>query len=218
MRRAREIPGPTIERLCKYHRVLARARRQGMSYISSAALAHLTGLSPAQVRKDFSYFGSFGRRGVGYEVHQLLSTLKRLLGLERGRRVAIVGVGHLGSALAGYPGLHSRGFQVAGLYDNNPARIGHLVHGMRVRDVASLAADHAAVPIDIAVLTVPEGAAQAAAEQVVNAGITALLNFTPVALRLPPHVLVRDIDMTAELEYLSFCLSARARAQDEQGG
>ena len=194
-------------------RALARARNSGIMRVSSQELAALAGVTPEQVRKDLSYFGSFGRRGVGYEVGALSDQLRRILGLERNRRIAIVGVGNLGTALAGYAGFEARGFTVAGLYDNNPARVGHRVQGLRVKHIDDLAGDHRAEPIDIAVLAVPEGSAQAAADKVVAAGIPALLNFAPVSLKAPPGVVVRDVDMTAGLEYLSFWL-----AQAEMGG
>jgi redox-sensing transcriptional repressor len=175
-----------------------------MSRISSQELAALCGVTPEQVRKDLSHFGSFGRRGVGYDASSLCEHLRRILGLERKRRIAIVGVGNLGTALAGYAGFEARGFEVVGLYDNNPARIGHLVQGMRVRHIDELASDNQREKIDIAVLAVPESAAQAAASRVVAAGIRGILNFAPTRLKVPEHVVVRDVDMTAELECLSF--------------
>ncbi len=207
MGQRRPIPVPAIERLCRYQRALARARRLGAKRVSSHDMAALAGVTPEQVRKDLSYFGSFGRRGVGYDVGSLSDELRRILGLDSKRRLAIVGVGNLGTALAGYAGFEARGFDIAGLYDNNPARVGHRVQGLRVRHINDLAADHRLDPIDIAVLAVPEVAAQAAADKIVAAGIPALLNFAPVSLKLPPHVVLRDVDMTAELEYLSFWLA-----------
>lgn len=199
-----QIPAPSVERLCRYERCLAKATRAGLSRISSQELAAFCGVTPEQVRKDLSHFGSFGRRGVGYDASKLREELRRILGLERKRRIAIVGIGNLGTALAGYAGFEARGFEVAGLYDNNPARVGHLVQGMRVRHIDQLASDNQREKIDIAVLAVPESAAQAAASRVVAAGIRGILNFAPTRLEVPDHVVVRDVDMTAELECLSF--------------
>lgn len=206
MRRDVRVPNPVVERLCRYHRCLSRVLRQGITRISSRELAELAGVTAEQVRKDLSHFGSFGRRGVGYVVSELRDIIRRIMGLEKPRRVAIIGAGHLGSALAGYPGFETRGFQIVGIYDNNPARIGHMVQGIRVRDINLLPEDHQTTGIDIAILAVPEGAAQGVAEQIVEAGIRAILNFAPRSLDLPDNVVVRDVDMTAELEYLSFWL------------
>jgi redox-sensing transcriptional repressor len=207
MEQRRQIPVPSIERLCRYHRVVARAKRFGAKRISSQELAHLAAVTPEQVRKDLSYFGAFGRRGVGYDIERLGTELKRILGLRGPRRFAIIGAGNLGSALAGYAGFEARGFRLAGLYDNNAARIGHMVQGLRVRSIDDLAADHAREPIDIVVLAVPEAAAQTAADLAVAAGLRAILNFAPISLRVPPGLVLRDVDMTGELEYLSFWLA-----------
>ncbi len=206
------IPEPVVERLCRYHRCLARLERQGISNISSQELAVIAGATAEQVRKDLSYFGAFGRRGVGYDVSRLREEIQRIIGVEKPRRIVIIGAGHLGSALAGYVGFEGRGFEIVGIYDNNPARIGHMVQGLRVRNIDRLAEDNEAEKIDIAILAVPEGAAQKVAELVVQAGIHAILNFAPRTLRLPPNVLVRDVDMTAELEFLSFWLSRMENA------
>ena len=186
----RQIPEPTIERLGLYHRCLWRVRRLGKERISSQELAQLAHVTPEQVRKDLSYFGAFGRRGVGYDVEQLARELRRILGLSRPRRIVIIGAGNLGSALAGYAGFEARGFQVAAIYDNNPARIGHVVQGLRVRDVRQLEQDNEAERFDIAVLAVPERAAQEAADTVVRAGIKAILNFAPASIRVPEGVVV----------------------------
>jgi redox-sensing transcriptional repressor len=207
MEQRRQIPVPSVERLCRYHRVVSRARRFGPKRLSSQELAQLAAVTPEQVRKDLSYFGAFGRRGVGYDVERLSVELKRILGLKKPRKFSIIGAGNLGSALAGYAGFELRGFRLSALYDNNAARIGHMVQGLRVRNVASLAEDNRRDPVDIAVLAVPEAAAQAAADEAAAAGIRAILNFAPVSLRVPKGFVVRDVDMTGELEYLSFWLA-----------
>lgn len=207
MEQRRQIPVPSVERLCRYHRIVARARRFGPNRLSSHELAHLAAVTPEQVRKDLSYFGAFGRRGVGYDVERLSVELKRILGLRNPRRFSIIGAGNLGTALAGYAGFELRGFKLVALYDSNAARIGHMVQGLRVRDVASLGEDNKRNCVDMAILAVPEAAAQKAAEAAVAAGIKAILNFAPVSLRVPEGFVVRDVDMTGELEYLSFWLA-----------
>jgi redox-sensing transcriptional repressor len=175
----------------------------------------MTGATPEQVRKDLSHFGAFGRRGVGYDALYLRNCIREIMGLDRPRRVIIIGAGHVGSALAGYPGFESRGFNIVAIYDNNPARIGHMVQGLRVRNIASLAEDCQAQKVDIAIIAVPEGSAQTVADQAVGAGIKALLSFAPTALYVPEDVIVRHVDMTAELEFLSFWLT-RGRTGLEQ--
>ena len=213
-----KIPEPVVERLCRYHRYLSRAIRQGIKQVPSRALAAMTGATPEQVRKDLSHFGAFGQRGVGYDAVNLRNQLRRLMGLDQTRRVIVIGVGHVGSALAGYPGFESRGFQVVALYDNNPARIGHMVQGLKVRDIASLAEDCQIEPVDIAILAVPAGAAQDVANIAVAAGVRALLNFAPTNLEVPPEVLVRSVDMTSELEFLSFWLAHKQSGAGTQSG
>ena len=207
MEQRKQIPVPAIERLCRYHRVVARARRFGPKRLSSQELASLAAVTPEQVRKDLSYFGAFGRRGVGYDVERLSVELKRILGLGEPRLFSILGAGNLGTALAGYAGFAARGFKLAGVYDSNAARVGHMVQGLRVRPIDALVGDNAREPVDIAVLAVPEAAAQTAADLAVAAGIRALLNFAPVSLRVPEGFVLRDVDMTGELEYLSFWLA-----------
>ncbi len=198
------IPEPVVERLCRYHRYLSRAVRSGIVRVPSQALAAMTGATPEQVRKDLSHFGAFGQRGVGYDTAHLRDQIRHIMGLDTPRRVAIIGAGHLGTALAGYPGFEARRFEIAGLYDSNPSRVGHSVQGLRVRSIGSLADDCQAQKVDIAIIAVPEGAAQAVADHAVAAGIHAVLSFAPVTLELPEDVVVRYVDMTSELEFLSF--------------
>ncbi len=192
-----------------YLQYLDECERRGERTISSAALAERGGASSAQVRKDLSFFGSFGRRGVGYSVPLLAARLREILGLVRHYRVILLGAGRIGSALAAYPGFGSRGFDVVALYDADPARVGARVDGLVVRDVRNLEADLAAAPADIAVIGTPSGIAQAVADRVVRCNVRALLNFAPVALSVPPHVAVTNVNMAMELEALSYALSRR---------
>ena len=170
------------------------------------ALAGRGGASPAQVRKDLSFFGSFGRRGVGYNVPLLAGRLREILGLVRRYRVILVGAGRVGAALAAYPGFRSRGFDVAAIYDADPARIGTAVDGLMVRGSDLLESDLRAEPADIAVIATPAGAAQGVADRLVRAGVRGLLNFAPVTLAVGPGVTVSGVNMALELEALSYAL------------
>jgi len=201
-----------------YLQFLDQCERRGEATISSAELARRGGASSAQVRKDLSLFGSFGRRGVGYSVPLLAARLREILGLVRHYRVVLVGAGRIGSALAAYPGFRARGFDVVAIYDADPARVGRTVDGLQVRGIEQLEADLAAEPADIAVIGTPADAAQAVADRLVRCGVRALLNFAPVTLSLPPAVAVTDVNMAMELETLSYALSRRdGRARRPEG-
>ncbi len=176
---------------------------------SSDELAHLCGTTPAQVRKDLSFFGSFGKRGLGYPVHELTVRLRDILGLAREWRVAIVGAGKIGAALANYRGFRTRGFNVVGVYDNNPDKIGRPWGDAVVRDIANLAADVESERMDIAVLAIPADDAQHVVDTLVAAGIRALLSFAPTQLHVPAEVALKTVNMAMELEGLSFALTNR---------
>ena len=202
----RDVAASTVRRLSLYLQFLDECERERLETVSSGALAERGGASPAQVRKDLSFFGSFGRRGVGYSVPLLAGRLREILGLVRRYRVILVGAGRIGAALAAYPGFRSRGFDVVAVYDADPARVGTTVDGLVVRDGARLEADLAAEPADIAVIATPARAAQDVADRLTAAGVRALLNFAPVALNAPPTVVVSDVNMALELEALSYAL------------
>ena len=202
----RDVASSTVRRLSLYLQFLHECERQGLATVSSGALAERGGASPAQVRKDLSFFGSFGRRGVGYSVPLLAGRLREILGLVRRYRVILVGAGRVGAALAAYPGFRQRGFDVVAVYDADPARIGGTVDGLVVRSHERLEADLAAERADIAVTATPAGAAQGVADRLVAAGVRALLNFAPVTLAVPPVVTVSDVNMGLELEALSYAL------------
>jgi len=203
----REVADSTVRRMSLYLQFLDECERRGQTTVSSADLARRGGASSAQVRKDLSFFGSFGRRGVGYGVSHLTARLREILGLVRHYRVILLGAGRIGSALAAYPGFRARGFDVVAVYDADPSRIGTKVDGLAVRSVDTLEADLAAEPADIAVIGTPADAAQALADRLVRGGVRALLNFAPVALSVPPHVAVTDVNMAMELEGLSYALT-----------
>lgn len=178
--------------------------------VSSRALAAAGGASPAQARKDLSFFGSFGRRGVGYAVRDLAEHLRDILGLGRRFRVVLVGAGRLGAALAQSDGFRDGGFAIVGVYDTDAARIGTDLDGLAVRDAARLEADLAASPVDIGVVGVPAAEAQGVADRLVRSGVRGLLNFAPLQLAVPPDVTVRNVNLTLELDGLAFGLRGRS--------
>jgi redox-sensing transcriptional repressor len=185
---ARTVPEATVARLATYLRVLSGLADRSVSTVSSEALAAAAGVNSAKLRKDLSHLGSYGIRGVGYDVGTLIEEISRTLGLTANRAVVLIGVGNLGEALAGYAGFASRGFQIAGLLDADPRRIGRKIGGLAVRSVADLE------------VVVAEN------------GVTSILNFAPVVLTVPSHVDVRKVDLAAELQILSFHESRKAAA------
>ena len=190
-----------------YLRYLEDLDTQGQQTASSDELAHLCGTTPAQVRKDLSFFGSFGKRGLGYPVHELTAHLRDILGLERDWKVVIVGAGKIGAALANYRGFRQRGFRIVGVYDNDPSKIGKPWGEAIVRDMADLAQDIQREEAPIAVLAIPSDDAQDVVDRLVGAGIRAILNFAPAQITVPPHVSLKSVNMAMELEGLSFALT-----------
>jgi redox-sensing transcriptional repressor len=206
----KHIAESTVRRLSIYLRFLESFESRGLQTISSEELAKQGGTTSAQVRKDLSFFGSFGKRGLGYSVPELASRLRDILGLGREWRVFIVGAGKIGAALAQYRGFRQRGFSIVAVYDNDPSRIGSQWNeGLIVRDIADLERDAAREHPDIAVLAVPADHAQSVADRVVAAGISGILNFAPVQLQVPDHVTLKSVNMAMELEGLSFALVSR---------
>ena len=208
----RTLPEATVARLATYLRVLSGLADRSVSTVSSEELAAAAGVNSAKLRKDLSYLGSYGIRGVGYDVGTLIEEISRTLGLTGNRAVVLIGLGNLGEALAGYAGFASRGFQIAALLDADPRRIGRKIGGLAVRDVADLEKAVAENGITIAVLTVPGSAAQEICDRLVRVGVTSILNFAPVVLTVPPDVDVRRVDLAAELQILSFHESRKAAA------
>jgi redox-sensing transcriptional repressor len=205
----KRIADSTVRRLSLYLRFLEEFENAGLTTVSSEELAARGGTTSAQVRKDLSFFGSFGKRGLGYQVAELTQSMRRILGLERDWRVVIIGVGKIGSALAQYEGFQQRGFRVVGLYDTDPAKIGRETYGLKVRAIESLAEDNRERPVDIAVIAVPASAAQRVVDDVVAAGITGIMSFAPIQLHVPAEVTLNTVNMAMELERLSFALSNR---------
>jgi redox-sensing transcriptional repressor len=205
----RHIAESTVRRLSLYLRVLELYASRGLLTISSDELAAEGGTTSAQVRKDLSFFGSFGKRGLGYGVAELTERLREIMGLAREWRVWIVGAGKIGTALAQYRGFRQRGFTVVAVYDNSPDVIGRSWDGIIVRDVACLEADAARDRPDIAVLAIPADDAQPVVDRLVRAGVKAILNFAPAQIHVPPDVTLKSVNMAMELEGLSFLLTNR---------
>lgn len=198
------IPEATVARLPLYLRVLAEAADGGAETISSEGLAVVSGVSSANVRKDLSHLGSYGTRGVGYRVDELSEEIADVLGVTQERAVAIVGAGNLGRALASYGGFPDRGFEIAAVVDADPATVGTTIGSVTVEafeDLPDLVAER---DISIAVVATPAGAAQDVADVLVEAGVAAILNFAPTHLSVPEPVTVRKVDLSTELQILSF--------------
>ncbi len=202
-KRSRRIPEATVARLPVYFRVLLDMADDKTATISSERLAELAGVNAAKVRKDLSYLGSYGTRGVGYDVEYLLFQMSRELGLTQDWPVVIVGVGNLGQALANYAGFGERGFPVAALVDASAEKVGTIVRDIEVRHLDDLPAIAAAQGIAIGVIATPAGAAQEVAERLMAAGITSILNFAPAIINVPGASL-RKVDLAVELQILSF--------------
>lgn len=205
----KRIADSTVRRLSAYLRFLEDFEQRGLMTISSEELAKRGGTTSAQVRKDLSFFGSFGKRGLGYSVPELAGRLREILGLGREWRVVIVGAGKIGAALAQYRGFRQRGFNILAAYDNSPDKIGRRLEGVAVRDIDQLERDVQREHPDIVVLTVPAEEAQRVVDRVVRAGVKAILNFAPTQLQAPPDVAVKTVNMAMELEGLSFALTNR---------
>ena len=214
--RTRRIPEATVARLPVYLQLLVEQAELGIDSISSDGLAELAGVNAAKVRKDLSYLGSYGTRGVGYEVDYLVYQIRRELGLEHEWPVVIVGAGNLGQALAGYGGFNERGFPVAGIVDIDPAKLDAVVGGVRVRPLAELAQIVSSKDVSIGVVATPPTAAQDAADKLVKVGVTSILNFAPVVLSVPPGVTVRKVDLAVELQILSYHEQRRAATAGSQ--
>ncbi len=203
-RNRRRIPDATVSRLPVYLRILGEQHDQGVDSISSDRLAELGGVNAAKVRKDLSYLGSYGTRGVGYEVAYLIFQVQRELGLTHDWPVVIVGAGNLGQALSGYGGFGARGFPIAGLVDIDATKVGTLVGGVRVRAIDELPKIVQSKRVSIGIVATPAAAAQEAAERLIAAGITSILNFAPVVLSVPTTIEVRKVDLAVELQILSY--------------
>jgi redox-sensing transcriptional repressor len=205
----KKISESAVRRLSLYLRFLQEAEAAGTETISSGDLAERGGTTSAQVRKDLSLFGSFGKRGMGYSVQELLWQIRKILGLARSWRVALVGAGKLGSALFSYRDFEARGFRIVAVFDADPAKVGEGWGGLTVRPDEEMERCLREAEVDVAIVAVPAEAAQGVVDRLVGAGVQGILNFAPVRLRVPPGVTLRHVDVTLELEGLSFALHSR---------
>ncbi len=197
-----KIPKPAVKRLAVYYRCLERLKGEGKEYTSSKEMAQRLGIKACQIRKDLSYFGEFGKRGVGYNIEKLMEKLKEILGIEKMWKVVIIGAGNLGKALAGYAMLKEHGFEVVALFDVDRRKVGKKVNNIEVLHMDDLERFVKENNVRIAILSVPRNAAQEAAERVEAAGIEGIVNFSPVVLKT--SVPVENVDISISLKSLTF--------------
>ncbi len=202
----RKIADSTVRRLSLYLRFLEDFEGQGIATVSSDLLATRGGTTSAQVRKDLSFFGSFGKRGLGYAVPELAVKLRDILGLDREYLVTVIGAGNIGEALVRFKGFEKRGFKVISIYDDDETKIGQTRGNLTVRNHTLLEQDLHDRPVDIAIIVTPWTAAQELADRLVAAGVRAILNFAPVQLKTRDDVLVKNVNLALELEALSYGL------------
>ncbi len=201
-----QVPAESIKRLSLYLRNLRYLAKNGIETISSDKLAQDIYVSAAQVRKDLSYFGDFGTRGVGYNVRSLIKGVESILGLDKKWSVALIGVGRLGSALLNYPGFKEFGFRISIAFDSDPKKIGKIYQGIKIEDFSEIERIIKKESIKIAIITVPASAAQEIADRLVRAGIEAILNFSPRYLNIPENVNIKTVNIARELENLVYYL------------
>ncbi len=201
-----EIPDVVIDRLPVYARALAALERNSREVVSSQELGAQLGVTPAQIRKDLSYFGRFGKQGRGYNVKRLLEELHQILGLDRKWTMVVVGVGQLGRAVLSYGGFAPQGFQIVEAFDSDPRVIGEHVDHITVRPIDDMRAVLAGRAPDIGIVTSPASAAQQIIDELVECGVKAILNYAPIAARAPSHVRVKDIDPVLSLQSMTFYL------------
>jgi redox-sensing transcriptional repressor len=205
----RKVAESTVRRLSLYLRFLEEFEGQGVATVSSGALASRGGTTSAQVRKDLSFFGSFGKRGLGYPVPELADRLREILGLKQRYQVGMIGAGKIGSALVQYRGFKQRGFDIVAIFDSDPTKIGKQWNGLTIQDIDTLEAEFARRPLGMAVLVTPAEVAQAVTDRLVALGVKAVLNFAPVQLVVPDDVVVKTVNLALELETLSYALANR---------
>jgi redox-sensing transcriptional repressor len=213
VRADREIPEATVARLPVYLRALVVLSERSVATVSSEALAHAAGVNSAKLRKDLSYLGTYGTRGVGYDVDYLRYQIARQIGLTQDWSVVIVGIGNLGHALANYPGFVSRGFQIAGLVDSDPGRVGEKVGDLEIAPLEALPNIVAEHHVSIGVIATPEANAQDVCDRLVAAGVRSILNFAPIVLSVPPQVDVRKVDLSIELQILAYHEQRKAHGE-----
>ena len=206
MTNSKKVPEGTISRLFIYLREITELSRMNIHTISSAELGERTNLSDVQVRKDLGYFGQFGVSGAGYNTAELKAALEKILGKDKSRNVAVVGVGHLGSALLAYPGFKSHGLDIVAAFDSDPKKIGRQIKDVTIQSIDEMPKVVKNRKISIAIIAVPAKDAQEVADKLIKAGVECILNFAPVALMVPENVKVKNVDLSRELETLSYFL------------
>lgn len=204
-----KVPQPTIERLSAYLQCVRTLQESDIETASSAQIARKTGINAAQLRKDLSYFGEFGTPGLGYDLHALEAHLSRIMGLDQERDVLLAGAGNLGRALSSYMGFAKRGFRIVAAFDTDPEKIGTQLGQIPIYHLAQAQQINAKIGAEVGVIAVPIQAAQDAADVLVAAGVRALLNFAPVAVQEPAGVVVRNVDLTSQMEVLSYYLRSK---------
>ena len=202
-----EVPEVVIDRLPQYVRTLSQLLESGVEVTNSQQLGAQLQVTPAQIRKDLSYFGRFGKQGRGYRVRHLLTELKQILGLDSEWNVAVIGVGRLGNAILNYPGFNPDGFHLVAAFDNNPDNLGRVVGGVAVQAMNDLADTVAAREITIAIVAVPSAHTQAVVDQLVACGVRAILNYTPINAQVPAGVRIRNIDPVLALQSMTYYLA-----------
>ncbi len=206
-----EIPPVVIDRLPLYTRALSALQTEGRDVVSSQELGTRLGVTPAQIRKDLSYFGRFGKQGRGYNVQKLLDELHRILGLDRQWRMALVGVGKLGRAILGYEGFAPQGFRIVEAFDAHPERIGQRVNSLTVKDARDLEKVLSKAPVDVGIVAVPAESAQDVIDKLVNCGVRAILNYAPIAAHVPGGVYLKRIEPVLALQSMTYYLKSSPR-------
>jgi redox-sensing transcriptional repressor len=203
-----KVPEATVSRLSVYSRYLEQALEKGIVTVSSADIAKNVGVTPAQVRKDLAYFGEFGTRGVGYKVEELLKYIKKILGINTTWNVAIIGAGNLGTALCRYKGFQKRGFHIKGVFDKDANKIGQIMcNNIKVKHIENIPQEIKKNDITLAIIAVPASAAQEVVDILVKSGIKGIINFAPQTVNVPKGVFLRQVDLAAQLEVLTFNLN-----------
>ena len=206
-----EIPPVVIDRLPLYARALAGLEATGREVVSSQDLGHQLNVTPAQIRKDLSYFGRFGKQGRGYNVRKLLEELRSILGLNRQWRMTLVGTGRLGRAILGYEGFGPQGFRIVETFDSDPEWVGKEVNGLTIKDTTELERVLRESPVDVGIVAVPAETAQVVIDRLVACGVQAILNYAPIAPQAPPDVRIKDIDPVLALQSMTFYIKDAAK-------
>lgn len=204
-----KVPQPTIERLSAYLQCIRGLRADGTLTASSTEIAQRTGINAAQFRKDLSYFGEFGTPGLGYDLAELEAHISRIMGLDEQHDVLLVGAGNLGNALSQYMGFEHRGFRIVAAFDVDDKKIGRSMGSCPIYHIDELPRINAQMNAQVGVVAVPRGAAQEAVDKLVASGVQAILNFAPVALLVRPGIVVRNVDLTSQMEVLSYYLRSK---------